>query len=112
MEEIAYQEAAKEGTIKAWKEYKEKYPTNNKSHLIEATKQIKRLEKEEEEDDSSKTCVQKYKKKAEKGDADAQNKLGTCYFNGDGTPKDYYEAVKWYKKAADQGYDKADPHLD
>ena len=25
------------------------------------------------------------------------------YANGDGVPQDYAEAVKWYRKAADQG---------
>ena len=36
-------------------------------------------------------------------DASAQNNLGNCYYYGDGVKKDYVEAVKWYRKAADQG---------
>ncbi len=36
-------------------------------------------------------------------DASAQNNLGNCYYYGDGVKKDYAEAVKWYRKAADQG---------
>jgi TPR repeat protein len=29
--------------------------------------------------------------------------LGDCYYNGFGVTQDYYEAVKWYRKAANQG---------
>ena len=43
------------------------------------------------------------KKKAEAGDAVAQNTLGNMYYNGEGVPKDTAEAVKWWRKAADQG---------
>ena len=46
-------------------------------------------------------------KSAEQGDADAQDKLGLMYYNGQGVPKDYKEAVKWYTKAAEQGDDSA-----
>ena len=42
-------------------------------------------------------------KKAQSGDARAQNNLGYCYENGLGVTKDYNEAVKWYRKAAEQG---------
>ncbi|HEY5297027.1 MAG TPA: tetratricopeptide repeat protein [Verrucomicrobiae bacterium] len=43
--------------------------------------------------------------KAEKGDAEAQYQLGSCYFTGDyGATKDLTEAIKWYQKAADQNY--------
>ena len=44
------------------------------------------------------------KVKAEKGDAKAQTLLGIFYQLGAGVPKDDAEAVKWYRKAADQGY--------
>ena len=40
---------------------------------------------------------------AETGDPRAQNSLGFMYASGKGTPQDYAEAVKWYRKAADQG---------
>ena len=33
--------------------------------------------------------------------------LGICFYNGDGVSQDYGEAVKWWKKAAEQGYDEA-----
>ena len=33
----------------------------------------------------------------------ARNNLGLMYGNGKGVPQDHKEAVKWYRKAADQG---------
>ena len=36
-------------------------------------------------------------------DAAAMNDLGNHYFNGNGVPKDYAEARKWYEKAAAAG---------
>jgi TPR repeat protein len=44
------------------------------------------------------------KQQAEKGDPDAQSKLGVLYASGVGMKMDKKEAVKWYRKAADQGY--------
>lgn len=43
-------------------------------------------------------------KKAQSGDAKAQNSLGWCYQYGIGVTKNYNEAVKWYRKSAEQGY--------
>ena len=37
------------------------------------------------------------------GHAVAQNNLGDCYFNGGGCTENRSEAVKWYRKAAEQG---------
>ena len=47
---------------------------------------------------------EKNKKRAEGGEAVAQNNLGFMYQEGKGVPKDEVEAVKWYRKAADQGH--------
>jgi len=44
-----------------------------------------------------------YRKAADQGGADAQNRLGLMYEKGRGVP-DYAEAVRWYRKAADQGH--------
>jgi len=44
----------------------------------------------------------KVKVLAERGDANAQYSLGVCYAKGDGVAKDYVEAVKWCRKAAEQ----------
>lgn len=46
-----------------------------------------------------------YMKAAELGNAEAQLRVGKFYeFSWGGVAKDYYEAFKWYKKSADQGY--------
>jgi TPR repeat protein len=31
--------------------------------------------------------------------------LAMLYRNGDGIKQDYFEAIKWYKKSAEQGVD-------
>ena len=46
-----------------------------------------------------------------KGYADAQSNLGIMYDNGNGVPENDAEAVKWYRKAADQGNAKAQYNL-
>ena len=48
-------------------------------------------------------AVEYYRKAAEQGSAEAQNKLGICYNIGLGVAKDSNEALKWYRKAAEQG---------
>lgn len=42
--------------------------------------------------------------RAEFGDADCQYQLGLRYQTGDGVEKDVPEAIKWYRKSADQGF--------
>ncbi len=44
---------------------------------------------------------------AEQEDADAQSSLGFAYTYGLGVEQDEAEAVKWYRKAADQGHEEA-----
>ena len=39
---------------------------------------------------------------AEQGDAAAQCYFGICYQTGQGVPQQYEEAVRWFRKAADQ----------
>ena len=48
---------------------------------------------------------------ADQGNAEAQNKLGNCYFYGWGVDQDYEEALKWYQLAADQGLEIAQFNL-
>ena len=55
-------------------------------------------------DNLSKEKVEEYRKAAEQGDAEAQNKLGFMYHTGRGVAEDAAEAVKWYRKAAEQGH--------
>ena len=45
--------------------------------------------------------------RAEQGDAKSQFALGAMYYYGKGVPKDYVEAVRWYRKSADQGFPQA-----
>ena len=45
------------------------------------------------------------------GDPEAQMEMGEFYANGDGVVQDYAEAVKWYRKAAEQGYVEAQVNL-
>jgi TPR repeat protein len=48
---------------------------------------------------------------AERGDAEAQEALGTLYVMGDGVVQDYVEAVKWFREAAEQGFAEAQDDL-
>ena len=48
------------------------------------------------------TSAESYRAAAEQGDADAQCNLGQCYAEGVGVDKDPAEAVKWFRKAAEQ----------
>lgn len=44
------------------------------------------------------------------GNADAQFNLGKMYEERKGVPQDYKTAVKWFKRAAAQGYAGAPRH--
>ncbi len=57
------------------------------------------------------SIIDELRKKAGSGDAFAQEKLGMMYTRGEGAPKDFVEAVKWYRMAAEQGYAKAQERL-
>ena len=48
---------------------------------------------------------------ADRGDPKAQGELGWRYYTGDGVPKDYGQAVMWYRKAADKGESSAQNRL-
>ena len=47
--------------------------------------------------------MQLLKPLADKGNADAQEKIGRLYERGKGLPKDFTQAEYWYRKAAEQG---------
>ena len=47
--------------------------------------------------------IQTIKAKAEAGDAEAQQTLGTMYVKGQSVIQDYAAAAKWYRLAANQG---------
>ena len=59
---------------------------------------------DEEKRQQAKIRAEKIKKAAEAGDAEAQVELGGIYVEGKVVKRDFKEAVKWFKKSADQGY--------
>lgn len=48
---------------------------------------------------------------AERGDAEAQNSLGHRYYYGRGTEQNYEQALYWYHKSAEAGYEAGIKHL-
>lgn len=48
--------------------------------------------------------LQLLKRDADRGDTDAQFRIGRRFATGNGFPLDQAEAVRWYRKAADQGH--------
>ena len=48
---------------------------------------------------------------AERGQEEAQYRLGTLYENGQGVEKSLEEAKKWYRKAAERNHDGAQNNL-
>jgi len=55
-------------------------------------------------DDQLAATLRDTRARAERGDADAQFKLGMAYEEGRGVTQDYAQAAAWYRKAADQGF--------
>lgn len=55
--------------------------------------------------------VREFWTRAERGDSQAQDVVGTIYAEGLGAPQDYAEAVKWYRLAAAQGHARAQYNL-
>ena len=52
-------------------------------------------------------AIKLYQITAKQGNVNAQYNLGWCYEYGEGIGKDIFEAIKWYKKAAELGNDSA-----
>ena len=55
--------------------------------------------------------IEEVKARAEAGDAESEVELGLRYTNGEGVAKDQVEAVKWYRKAAEQNYPRGQYNL-
>ena len=53
-----------------------------------------------------------FEKSANKGDADAQHRLGHLYNDGKGVSQNLKKAQEWLVKAAAQGHKNAQKHLD
>lgn len=56
--------------------------------------------------------IKKWQSLAEQGNADAQFLLGNAYYNGNGVPQDYNQAISWWQKSAAQGNASAQKALD
>ena len=59
------------------------------------------------QNESSSDKIINLRKAADQGDVDAQYKLAQCLEYGRGCDEDAEEALKWYRKAAKQGYEAA-----
>jgi TPR repeat protein len=57
--------------------------------------------------ENNRTGFEEAKAESENGESDAQFALGQRYYEGEGVPQDFGEAVKWFRKAADLGNSKA-----
>jgi len=67
---------------------------------------LKQMENPQEE-----TELERIRKAAEQGDAEAQYKLGVCYKKGSGVSFSLSEAAEWFRKAAEQGLAEAQYEL-
>jgi TPR repeat protein len=46
--------------------------------------------------------------KAKAGDAESQRVVGLAYWKGEGEPRDYAQAADWFRRAAEQGLERAE----
>lgn len=53
--------------------------------------------------DTDQSKIQVLEQQANSGDADAQFKLGSKYYQGKSVPQDYSKAIEYFTKAGDQG---------
>lgn len=68
-----------------------------------------------DKDSNQELNIEDIRAAAEQGDAEAQFNLGWCYwcnYINNGAAQDRLEASKWYRRAAEQGLDKAQEVLD
>ena len=57
-----------------------------------------------DQSEENKKAVIWFRKAAEQGNMDGQYGLGIMYAKGDGVEKTFFLAIRWIKKAADQGH--------
>ena len=57
-----------------------------------------------QETNADRRPIEEVKARAEAGDAASEAELGLRHKHGEGVAKDQVEAVKWYRKAAEQNY--------
>jgi TPR repeat protein len=56
-------------------------------------------------------AMRMYRPLADRGNTEAQHKIGTMYQNGWGVPQSYGQALKWFQSAANQGDPQAQKSL-
>lgn len=78
--------------------------------LVESERLASRGEKAAKRDDFA-TAIEAWRPLAERGDADAQFRLGVLHERGLGTREDPFAAAKWYRRAAEQGFHAAQVNL-
>ena len=96
-----YNKAAEQGNVTAQYQLGECYYYGdgvNKDYA-EAVKWYSKAAKQ----GSGYAVVKRLRELAEHGNADAQCMLGYCYYHGNGVDDDRAEAIKWWRKAAEQG---------
>ena len=100
-----YRKAAEQNHVSAQYKLALAYETGNgvKKDLAEAVKWYKKAAEKGNTEAQKKLKTTELLLNAQNGSAEAQYQLAQAYETGDGVPKDLAEAVKWYRKAADQG---------
>jgi TPR repeat protein len=87
--------------------YKEATTVSQPSKRVQpapSTKPTAQSQSTQNSTDDHQFAVRLYQDSAEKGNSDAQYKLGLLYLTGNGALQDFPEAAKWLKLAAEQGY--------
>ena len=83
-------------------------PTSPKEYFVQRRKQPKKHTRSTEEDSRS---IEALNYDASQGDVEAEFELGRRYALGAGVERDFAEAVKWYRRAAEKGHAKAQYNL-
>src|SRR5207253_7404177 len=79
-------------------------PENRLCETLNLLRQLlQRIGKRSEAEEVFPEMVLATRKAAERGYPVAQSSLGFTYLTGEGVGKDFAEAAKWFRKAADQG---------
>jgi TPR repeat protein len=98
-----------EQAIQQYQQYLDRFPHGRHASNAVELVQVTRLAQKTEAD---RKLLADTLAKAVKGDAQSQFELGQSFFKGSfGAAKDEWEAVKWFRKAADQNDAKAQNHL-
>lgn len=79
-------------------------------HLTVGDSDIRTIQ-EEMIDMTANSDLEQYRTAAEKGNAEAQNRLGLLFYKGEGVKQDYAKALAWFQASANQGNKDAQYHL-